>query len=132
MSESITTILSRAIRLIALEEPRAYKELAYRLEGMFVSFEFEDAICLEAREGELYWSSNPRHSDIQVRGNRHAVLELIDGKATLSQTVISGRLDIMGSIGELCRALSAVDYFIAALLRIDAAAELVRALEAEP
>lgn len=114
-----------------MEEPQAYKELAFRLEGMFVSFYFEDAICLEARNGEMYLSGEPEHSDIQVSGNRNAVIDLIDGRTTLSQAVISGRLDIVGSIGELSRALSAVDYFIAALLRIDAASELVRALEAE-
>lgn len=114
-----------------MEEPQAYKELAFRLEGMFVSFHFEDAICLEARNGEVYLSGEPGCSDIQVSGNRNAVIDLIDGRTTLSQAVISGRLDIVGAIGELSRALSAVDYFIAALLRIDAASELVRALEAE-
>ena len=130
MSESVTSILSRAIRMIAIEQPNAYEQMVYRLEGLFVSFHFENALYMEAKQGELYLSAEPASSDIQIHGDRSAVLDLISGRSTLSQTVYSGRLDIKGRIGELGRALSAVDYFIAALLRIETASELVEALEA--
>ena len=88
-------------------------------------------MCLEAREGILYQSSGSRVSDVQVLGNRMTVIDLIRGRITFAQAVCSGRLEITGAIGQLTCALSAVEYFVSALLRIDASEELVKALEAE-
>lgn len=130
MANSVTAILCRALRLIRSNEVEAYAAIVDRLKGMTVRFDFEDTLYLSVNDDEIVQSSGSRLSEISVRGERHVVRDIVYGKITFTQAVYSGKLEIAGAIGPLTCALSAMDYFIASLLRISDAKELLRALEA--
>ena len=130
MSNSVSAILCRALRLIRVQQPQAYNAIARRLEGMTIRFDFDDRLYLQVKDDEIIQSAAPRSSEISVRGDRSIVLALVQGNITLTRAVYAGKLEIAGAIGPLTCALSAVDYFVASLLRIDDAQDLLLALEA--
>ena len=130
MSNSVSAILWRALRLIKLDEPHAYTAIANRLEGMTLNLDFDSSLSLQVRHGEIVQSPFSQDSQISVVGDRSVVLDLAYGRISFTKAVYSGKLEIAGAIGPLTCALSAVDYFVAALLRIDSAHELLIALEA--
>ena len=128
MSSSVSGVLWRALRLIKLEQPPAYTAIANRPEGMRIHLDFGGILSLEVNNGEIIQAPVSRNSQISVVGNRDIVLDLVYGKISFTKAVYSGKLEIAGAIGPLTCALSAVDYFVAALLRIDCAEELLTAL----
>ena len=130
MSNSVTATLCQALRLIRLREPDAYIAMTKRLEGMTVRLDFDDTLYLHVTGDEIVQSFAPGSSEISVIGDRHIVLDLVYGKITFTQAVYSGKLEIAGAIGPLTCALSALEYFVASLLRIEDAEELLIALEA--
>lgn len=130
MSNTISGILCRALRLIRYEQPQAYQAIAARLEGMTVRFDFDDTLYLRVEDDEILQSGDAVSSDVLVRGERPIVRRLVTGKITLTQAVYAGELEIAGAIGPLSCALSAADFFIASLLRIEDTQELLTALEA--
>lgn len=130
MSNSVTATLCQALRLIRLREPDAYIAMTKRLDGMTIRLDFDDSLYLHVNGDEIVQSIAPGSSEISVTGDRHIVLDLVYGKITFTQAVYSGRLEIAGAIGPLTCALSALEYFVASLLRIEDAEELLIALEA--
>ena len=127
---SVEAILCRALRLIQSKEPVAYAAIANRLEGLTIYFDFETPIFLETLDGKIVQSYSGAGSDIAVSGRRNFVLDVVYGKMTLTKAVRNGNIEVAGAIGKLTCALSAVEYFTAALLRIEDAHDLVKALEA--
>ena len=130
MSSSVSSILCRALHLIRYEQPHAYQAIADRLDGMTVRFDFDDTLFLTGEDDEILQSVDANGSDVAVSGDRAIVRCLVNGKITLTQAVYTGELEIAGAIGPLSCALSAADFFIASLLRIDHTQELLTALEA--
>ena len=130
MHNSVEAVLCRSLQLIQHEEPQAYAAIVSRLEGLTIHFEFENPIFLETYDGKIVQSHSRAGSDITVSGRRNIVLDVVYGKMTLTKAVHSGSIEVVGAIGKLTCALSAVEYFVAALLRIEDAHELVKALEA--
>ena len=130
MSNTVTAILCRALRMIRSSELEAYAAIRDRLKGMTIRFDFDDTLYLSVSGDEIVQSSGSQPSDVFVRGSSRIVRDIVHGKITLTQAVCTGKLDIAGAIGPLTCALSAMDYFVASLLRIKEARELLRALEA--
>ncbi|MEM7468271.1 MAG: hypothetical protein AAF387_15480 [Pseudomonadota bacterium] len=130
MSESVEGIFCRSLRLIQLSEPIAYAAIAERLDGMTLRLNFDSFLILAARDGEIFQTSEREKNDIVVAGDRSIVIDLVHGRISLTKAVYLGKVEVTGAIGKLTCALSASEYFIAALLRIDEAEELVKALEA--
>ncbi len=116
--------------MIRAKEPTAYAAIANRLEGLTIRFDFDNPIFLETLDGKIMQSYSGLGSDITVSGERNFVLDVVYGRLTLTKAVHSGNIEVAGGIGKLTCALSAVEYFVAALLRIEDAHELVKALEA--
>ena len=130
MRNSVEAVLCRALQLIQSKEPKAYAAIVNRLEGLTIHFEFENPIFLETCDGKIVQSHSGVGSDITVSGRRSIVLDVVYGRITLTKAVHNGNIEVAGAIGKLTCALSAVEYFVAALLRIEDAHELVKALEA--
>lgn len=129
MFEPVTKILQRALTLIEVEQPAAYREIALRLDGLIVNLRFEDGLSIEGRDGALYQTSLRQKFDVNVIGDRATIVEMIHGQTTFSRAVRSGKIEVIGAIGKLTCALSASEYFISALLRVDSARSLLDTLE---
>ena len=88
-----------------------------------------DAMALHSDAGALLEVAVPPRADIRLAAERPAITALVLGRATLTQSLRSGAVELAGTTAALRRGLLGFEYFVSALLRIDAADELRRELE---
>ena len=105
MAESIPALLRRALALVREHQPTAHAA------------------------GALLEVAVPPRADIRLAAERPAITALVLGRATLTQSLRSGAIELAGTTAALRRGLLGFEYFVSALLRIDAADELRRELE---
>lgn len=129
MAERVTKIIEQALALIQRERPDAYSAIAAQLDGLCLSANFEDTLRLESHDGALRQPSLHRKADIQLCAERMILLDLVRGRTTLGRALKIGRIELTGPLDALSRGLVAAEYFVGALLRIQSAAQLLKALE---
>ncbi len=129
MAESIPALLRRALALVRAHQPAAHAALTTTLDGLTIALTIGDAMALHSDAGALLEVVLPARADIRLAAERPAITALVLGRATLTQSLRSGAIELAGTTAALRRGLLGFEYFVSALLRIDAADELRRELE---
>lgn len=131
MADPVPQLLRRALELIELRQPEAYAGMIACLDGLTVSVAIEGALVLRSEQGrlrELDAEEVPARDTLKLAGDRRAVQELAGGRTTLVRAIREGVVEVAGTIEVLGRGLSALEYFVGALLRIEEAEGLRKEL----
>jgi len=131
VAEPVTRLLLRALHLVETRAPEAHAAMAASLDGLDVSVSVEDSLRLSCNEGAFREEPLNQRAAIRLRTDRATVRALLAGTSTLNAAIRSGAIELAGATGALGRGLSAFEFFVCALLKIDEAEELGREMEGE-
>jgi hypothetical protein len=129
VDEPLWLLFRRALDLVRAQRPRAFSAMATSLAGLAVSFSFAEGLHLRGECGDLREQSANELATLRLRASRGALQALVTGRVTLHDSLRTGAIDAAGSTDALSSALSAIECFVCALLTIDDAEDLRRALE---
>lgn len=131
MAEPLTAILRRALQLVEQQRLDVYRAIASALAGLRLDLTLDGPLCLESTGVHLVECTldEARRGDLRMQAGRPAIQALLHGDTTLLRALRDGTLHVAGTTSALARALTALELFVGALLRIDDAHNLRLALE---
>ncbi|MFO0628149.1 MAG: hypothetical protein U0325_21415 [Polyangiales bacterium] len=125
---SLCGLARGALALVARARPDAWAEMTRALDGLTLRATLDGDMTLRSAHGQLREVTAPAVASIRVSCDRAAARDLVYGHATLLAAIRAGRVEVAGDVAALQRGLHAFEVFVGALLRLDEAEALRRAL----
>lgn len=125
---SLCALARDALALVARARPEAWAEMARSLDGLTLRATLDGDMILRSEQGQLREVLQAESSALRFCCDRATARDLVYGRATLLGAIRAGRVEVAGDIAALQRGLRAFEVFVGALLRLDEAEALRRAL----
>ncbi len=125
-SDDFFSFLSRSIDLLKVDSGENYLRLATTLNGLSASVSTggeSRRVYFDRRQ--LVIDETLASSDIEIAFHEQAVLDLIDGKYSLEQSVLNGTIFIRGSVDAIDKFHSALRIYLNGALRSQGFVELL-------
>jgi hypothetical protein len=124
VGKRVSDLLRASLALTRRERPAAYAAMARELEGMSLAADVDDVVLLRSDGATFHELPSGVRADVRLRTDRATLRGLLDGRATLNESIRSGNLEVAGTTGALVRAMGALETLVCALLTIEGAEEL--------
>ena len=118
MAECISSLLRRSVEHLEDEVPDSYRLLAAELGPMVVELDVDGEIFslrggdrLDISDGEV------READVKIGTSRTAILDLVDARAGLGDSVEAGAISVRGSLDDIQRAHNSLRAYVHAAVR---------------
>lgn len=129
MAETVTNLLRRALALVETQQGAVHAAMVAKLDGLAFALTVEDTLVLRSAGGRLHEAPSAGRPELRLSAGRPAIAALVAGRTTLNEALRSGAIELAGTTAALASAMNGFEYFVCALLKIDAAEELRRELE---
>jgi len=125
--QSFASFLERSLELMRVERPDVFGELrrAGASRGVLVCVDGE-SIHLDFRPQELCTTREGRAADVRVATTSDAILDAIDGDATLAELALADRLDLHGSVDGVLAFHDVLAVYVHGAVRAPSFARLLR------
>jgi len=118
MAERISSLLRRSVEHLEEEVPDSYRLLATELGPMVVELDVDGEVFslrggdrLEVSDGEV------QTADVRIGTSRVAILDLIDARTGLGDSVEAGAISVCGSLDDIQRAHESLRAYVHAAVR---------------
>lgn len=125
---SLCALARDALALVSRARPDAWAEMARALDGLTLRATLDGDLTLHSAHGQLREVTPAATPALRVACDRAAARDLVYGRATLLGAIRAGRVEVAGDLAALQRGLRAFEVFVGALIRLDEAEALRRAL----
>jgi hypothetical protein len=125
---SLCALAREALALVSRARPEAWAEMARALDGLTLRATLDGDLTLRSEHGQLREVSSTASPALRVSCDRAAARDLVYGRVTLLGAIRTGRVEVAGDLAALQRGLRAFEVFVGALIRLDQAEALRRAL----
>lgn len=116
---TVASHIRRAAELMAQEDPARWARLMSALGARAAYLEVgEEAITVSMKDGRLHVRDG-RHDPVQGIGalDRQTILDLVEGRTTLTDALLDGRLSLTADPPTLLRLSEAMTLFVEAAVR---------------
>ncbi|MDG5481537.1 SCP-2 sterol transfer family protein [Mycolicibacterium gadium] len=130
MAEPISSLLRRSVGYLEEEVPDSYRLLIAELGPMVVELDVDGEVFLLSGGDRLEVSVDPGPAGVRIATSRAAILDLIDARIGLGDSVEAGRVSVRGSLDDIQRAHDSLRAYVHAAVRAPSQPVLLAELRA--
>ena len=118
MAERFSSLLRRSVEHLEEEVPDSYRLLATELGPMVVELDVDGEV-FSLRGGDRFEVSDGevQTADVRIGTSRVAILDLIDARTGLGDSVEAGAISVCGSLDDIQRAHESLRAYVHAAVR---------------